>query len=300
MAPVRNHVFGRTLVAGLLVAASHMAAPEQKDIAYPRAAANPGYDDVTALPHRLHDRKISYGDHPDQFGLLWLPASGLPTGKPTIVLVHGGCWLNAYDITHTSALATALAGAGYPVWNLEYRRADDNTSAWPTSLEDLQRGMSSMVRLAPLGVSADNVIIVGHSAGGHLALLLAAYWQQGPPRSVSGVSVVGLAAITDIARYVQGDNSCQRATALFMGGTPDVLPDDYAAANPAELRISVPVTLLHGDSDQIVPGEQHERLAGENITRVLEPGAGHFDWVHPGAPAFQTLLQTLTRLHGNH
>jgi pimeloyl-ACP methyl ester carboxylesterase len=85
-----------------------------------------------------------------------------------------------------------------------------------------------------------------------------------------------------------------------MGGTPDAIPEAYAAANPSGLRITVPVTLLHGDSDQIVPGEQQERLQGESVTRVLAQGAGHFDWIHPGTPAFQILQQTLARLHGNH
>jgi acetyl esterase/lipase len=277
-----------------------MAAAETGHIVYAPTAANPHYDAVTALPYRPHDRKVSYGDHPDQFGLLWLPGDGLSSGKPTVVLVHGGCWLNAYDITHTSALATALASIGYPVWNLEYRRADDMSSAWPASLEDLQRGLAAMEQLAHREVSVDNVIIIGHSAGGHLALLLAAYLQQDTLQTLPSLSVVGLAAITDIARYAEGDNSCQQATALFMGGTPDAIPEAYAAANPSGLRITVPVTLLHGDSDQVVPGEQQERLQGERVTRVLAQGAGHFDWIHPGTPAFQILRQTLARLHGNH
>lgn len=271
---------------------------EPSDLLFTPVAPNPGFSDISALPHRSHDHKIPYGDHPHQFGLLWLPDAGAAAEKPTVVLVHGGCWLNAYDISHTRALATALALAGHPVWNLEYRRADENASAWPASLQDLQQGMAAMEQLAEYGVSDDAVIIVGHSAGGHLALLLAASSQQGHVRGTPGLSVVGLAAITDIVRYAGGDNSCQQAAALFMGGAPDEIPGDYAAANPAQLRIDAPITLLQGDGDQIVPREQFERLRGGNVRKILEPGAGHFDWVHPGTPAFQTLLEILAQTDG--
>jgi acetyl esterase/lipase len=288
----------RLLVAILMAAVSWMARSEPHDPNYEPVAPNPVFSDISALPYRSHDHKIPYGDHPDQFGLLWLPAAGVTADKPTIVLVHGGCWLKAYDIGHTRALATALARAGYPVWNLEYRRADQNTSAWPASLQDLQQGIVAMEKLADHGVSDDAVIFIGHSAGGHLALLLAASSQQGYVRGAPGLSVVGLAAITDIARYGAGDNSCQQAARLFMGGAPDDIPDDYAAANPAQLRINAPVTLLQGEVDQIVPREQFDSLPGGNVRRVLEPGAGHFDWVHPGTPAFQTLLQILAQAEG--
>ena len=289
----------RQLVAGLTIANSWMAWSEPKDFPYMQVGPDPGFGDVSALPYRHHNHKIPYGDHPDQFGLLWLPDAGLPAEKPTIVLVHGGCWLNAYDISHTRALATALALAGHPVWNLEYRRADENTSAWPASLQDLQQGIIAMQQLAEHGVRDDDVIVVGHSAGGHLALLLAASWPQVYDRKTPVLSVVGLAAITDIARYAQGDNSCQQATTLFMGGAPDDIPDDYAAANPARLRVDVPITLLHGDGDQIVPRDQFEGLRGGNIRRVLDPGAGHFDWIHPGTPAFGTLLRVLAQPDGD-
>jgi len=55
--------------------------------------------------------------------LLWLPAEGNKKQNNLVVFIHGGCWLNAYDIKHSYALATALAQEGYAVWSLEYRRA---------------------------------------------------------------------------------------------------------------------------------------------------------------------------------
>lgn len=262
--------------------------------AYHPAPPRPGYADITALPYREPDHVIAYGEHTDQYGLLWLARAPEADAKPTLVLIHGGCWLNAYDISHTRALATALSQAGYPVWSLEYRRADETASAWPDSLDDLQQALSHRQTLAQYGAATGQLILLGHSAGGHLALLLAASLEAAMPRAVS---VVGLAAITDIVRYAAGDNSCQRAVKVFMGGDPQSLPQAYAAANPVALELRLPLTLLHGDRDEIVPLTQAQRLHGDNVTRVVQPGAGHFDWIHPGTPAFQVLLQTLERLY---
>ncbi|GMG87644.1 alpha/beta hydrolase family protein [Biformimicrobium ophioploci] len=279
-------------VIGLL-AAIGSANIQAAEVSYPPVPANPAYSDVTALPFRAHDQKIYYGEHQDQYGLLWLPSAPGAIKRPTIVMVHGGCWLNAYDISHTRALATALAQEGYPVWNLEYRRADKSRSAWPTSLEDLQRGIKALGALKTDELIRDEVIIVGHSAGGHLALLLAASWRQLFPKNAPDVSVVGLAAITDITRYAGGNNSCQTATPLFMGATPKENPQAYAAANPANLDIPIPVTLLQGSADPIVPMAQLEALQARNVAREIAPEAGHFDWIHPGTPAFQLMLRAL-------
>ncbi len=271
-----------------------MARADTVHIDYPDATPDPGYDAIGTLPHRPPDARISYGEHADQYGLLWLAERAANGSAPLIVLVHGGCWLKAYNLDHTRALATALASEGYPVWNLEYRRADEHESAWPTSLQDLQRGLAAASELARYGVDARHVILVGHSAGGHLALLLA-----GTARDFIGdnliVSAIGLAAITDIATYATGDNSCQQAALLFMGDRPDAIPDAYAAADPSRLPLDLPGTLLHGDQDAIVPRSQLDSLAGQRVTRLLEPGAGHFDWVHPGTPAYQSLLAEIVR-----
>ncbi|WP_066964985.1 alpha/beta hydrolase [Microbulbifer sp. Q7] len=283
------------MTSGLLMVAA-TASGEPRESGYKPVAPNPSYNDVTALTFREYDRKVPYGEHPDQYGLLWLPDDPEPKGKPTVVLVHGGCWLSAYDINHTRALATALALEGYPVWSLEYRRSDENASSWPQSLHDLQRGVQAIRKLPLDGLNHDEVVLVGHSAGGHLALLLAASWGEVFAGQAPRVSALGLAAITDIADYAGGTNGCQKAAALFMGAAPGEAPAAYAAANPATLGINVPVILLQGDGDQIVPRAQLESLRADNVTTRIEPGAGHFDWVHPGTPAFQTLLETLSQL----
>ena len=251
--------------------------------------SNVSYKSVTGLSFVQADKKLVYGDaNPElQYGLLWLPQNLASTETaPLIVLIHGGCWLNAYDIQHSFALSSALADAGYAVWSLEYRRTGDAGGAWPGSFEDVRQGLVFTSNLEDYPVDLDQIIIMGHSAGGHLALLAASENQN-------ITAVIGLAAITDIVRYSRGKNSCQTASIDFMGATYEQNPEAYKAANPASRPIHAKTMLLYGDADSIVPLEQSQ-LPGASA--VMFEGAGHFDWVHPGTGAYQVLLSTLENL----
>jgi len=251
--------------------------------------SNVSYTSVTELGFTEADEKLVYGDaNADlQYGLLWLPENLEPAQTvPLIVFIHGGCWLNAYDIQHSYPLSAALAQAGYAVWSLEYRRTGDTGGAWPGSFDDIRQGLAFTSRLKNYPVDLERIVIMGHSAGGHLALLAASENQN-----VMGV--IGLAAITDIIEYSRGENDCQTASVDFMGGVYESNPDAYKAANPANKPRHDHTILLHGDIDSIVPLEQSQ-LSG--ATAVVFEGAGHFDWVHPGTGAFQLLLSTLEDL----
>ena len=214
--------------------------------------SNVSYSSVTELDFKEADEKLVYGDtNPDlQYGLLWLPEKLTAADKaPLIVLVHGGCWLNKYDIQHSYALSSALATAGYGVWSLEYRRTGDTGGAWPGSFDDVKQGLAYVSQLKNYPLDLTRIVIMGHSAGGHLALLAAS-----ENHNVRGV--IGLAAITDIVEYSRGKNSCQTATIDFMGGTFEEDPTGYQAANPASQALHNNTILLHGDIDSIVPLKQ--------------------------------------------
>lgn len=246
------------------------------------------YKSVTGLGFTAADEKLVYGDdNPDlQYGLLWLPKNlAINKKAPLIVLIHGGCWLNAYDIQHTFPLSSALAGAGYAVWSLEYRRTGDQGGGWPGSFDDIRQGVAFTSTLIEYPVDPDRMVLMGHSAGGHLALLAAS---ENP--AIAGV--IGLAAITDIVEYSRGQNSCQTAAIDFMDGVYEDKPAAYQAANPAGKPVHQQTLLLQGDVDAIVPLEQSQ-LPG--ATPVVLEGAGHFDWVHPGTGAYQLLLATLEK-----
>ena len=255
-------------------------------VGYSSADSNVRYKQVTDLGFKPATKKLVYGEeYPGlQYGLLWLPEDVEPEEKsPLIVLVHGGCWLNAFDIEHTYPLSTALAQAGYAVWSLEYRRTGDTGGGWPGTFEDIKTGLSFTSKLQDYPIDLNRVVVAGHSAGGHLALLAGGEFQNLK-------AVIGLAAITDIVEYSQGTNSCQKATLEFMNGDYPANPEAYQLANPVGKKLHPNTVLLHGDIDAIVPVHQSTLL--EAKSDVLT-GAGHFDWVHPGTLAYQRFLSTL-------
>ena len=249
---------------------------------------NVSYTSVLELPFREPDAVFSYGSDPLQRAELWRRPDIYGHGDaPVLAFIHGGCWLNAYDIAHTRALTSMLANAGYAVWSLEYRRTGDEGGGWPGTFEDILAGLNALQELAPEGLDLSRVAVAGHSAGGHLALLAATSDQLELEPKVT----IGLAPIVDLVQYGAGDNSCQQATPQFMGGSSEEIPQvyDLASVDPYALDEKQVVALV-GDLDSIVPLAQSEALP----QRVIN-GAGHFDFVHTGTPAFRALLKELAK-----
>jgi len=274
------------LLAGLVSCASPPISNVPADVGSDTAVpANVSFEQVLALPVSVGHRRIAYGDDPLQFGTLWLAPGA--SARATIVFIHGGCWLNAYDISHSYAASAALAGAGFDVWSLEYRRTGDSGGGWPGTFTDIQQGINHLPALGALGVASEDVILMGHSAGGHLALLAGS---QAEELAVDVSRVVGLAAITDVIDYSRGSNDCQTAAEPFIGTSYAAGPDAYRAANPGTHGLHPDSLLLHGTADSIVPLSQTERVEARVM---VSNGAGHFDWVHPGTPAFAMLLRLL-------
>ncbi|RUO58736.1 alpha/beta hydrolase family protein [Pseudidiomarina insulisalsae] len=254
--------------------------------------ANVSFAAVTELSHAQPDARFAYGEHSAQFAELWQPAGTLASAEaPIVIAIHGGCWLNAYNVEHTYALNTALQEAGFMVWSLEYRRLGDEGGGWPGSWHDVQAGILALQNY--LGdtekLQARDITLLGHSAGGHLALL------AGHAFGASMDRVFALAAITDLASYAQGANGCQQAAGKFMGEA-----DHHAwrSANPQFLPSQIPTYLWHGTADTIVPREQTENFSQAAEHKWLD-GAGHFDLIHPQTRAWSEILTELQRLSGN-
>ncbi len=265
--------------------------PSTASFCYLPSDNNVEYASITALPVSTPSSQHRYGGSELQTAELWLPHTEHnpppESGYPVVVFIHGGCWLNQFDIGHSHALSTALTHSGYAVWSLEYRRTGDPGGGWPNTFTDVLNGIDALFQLEGKPLDLDRVVVSGHSAGGHLALL------AGSERADRLRGVIGLAAIVDIAQYARGTNSCQTATPAFMGGTPDAQAETYRAANPIHRALHPATRLLHGDLDAIVPIEQTASL--RNQTQIAK-GAGHFDWIHPGTPAFKLLLRNLAEL----
>lgn len=247
------------------------------------ALSNVSFADVLAVPYREADLTHSYGEDQFQFGQLWLPAT-LPA-RASLVIIHGGCWLNQFDIAYSHGLSSALADAGFTVWSLEYRRTGDEGGAWPGTFEDIIAGINSLNDIDE--IETENLAILGHSAGGHLALLAGASPEL---LTVEPDLIVGLAAISDVVSYAAGSNSCQSATPLFMGGDVSERAQEYFDANPGNHRLHENTVLLQGDIDEIVPLSQATLPGAQTIISI---GSSHFDWAHPDTLAYRRLLELL-------
>jgi acetyl esterase/lipase len=252
------------------------------------AAASAVSQDILTMPPPKADVRIPYGKDPLQFGDLRLPAGAGP--HPIVIFIHGGFWRAAYNLEHAGHLCAALARAGAATWSIEYRRIGDAGGGFPGTLEDIVHGAEHLVRIAPrYGLDLRRLVASGHSAGGHLALWLAAQ------RAVDLRGVVPLAAVTDLrlAWRLQLSNGVVKE---FLGGSPEQVPQRYDSASPMELLpISVPQRLIHGTADNIVPFEMSERFAKKSHNAKLVPlqGAGHFELIDPRAKEWETVRKNI-------
>ena len=222
---------------------------------------------------------VRYGAHPDQQLDLRLPRSSGP--QPLAVVLHGGFWRAPYTKRNTAALAVALTGAGWATANVEYRRP--GPGGWRALLDD--------VAAAAAAVGRRPDVAVGHSAGGQLALWLAARGDVAAAVALAGVSdLVGAA----VARL--GADAVQE----LLGGEPDEEPAAYAEADPAQrLPFGVPQLLVHGADDDRVPislsrtYEDRARAAGDDC-RILELAAtDHFDVIDPRHSAWAEIRDAI-------
>ncbi len=265
--------------------------------------------DALALPRPVADHRLAYGAGPLQFGELRLPSGGGP--HPVAVVVHGGCWLAEYDLGHVSSLAAALAEAGVATWSVEYRRVGDDGGGWPGTFLDVAAAADHLRALAAeFHLDPDRVVAVGHSAGGHLALWLAARHRLPPDDPLRGryplplVGVVALAGIPDLAAYA-APAGCGAAVPGLLGGAPDEVPERLRRASPIELvPLGVPQTLVVGELDTIVPAGHARsyavaaRSAGDRVDVRELPDLGHFELIAPASTAWPSVRDAVLEMVG--
>jgi acetyl esterase/lipase len=216
---------------------------------------------------------IRYGGHHDQ--RLELRGSG----GPTVLVIHGGFWRAGFTLANTAALASALAQAGWTTANVEYRRGGPGT--WRALLDDVRAAADAVGPAAA----------IGHSAGGHLAIWLAAERAVG-----SAVALGGVCDLVAGARTHVGGGAVQE----FLGGEPADVPEAYAAADPArKLPLGRPHALVHGTEDDRVPvalARAYAARAGADCRLLEIEGADHFDVIDPRSAAWPVVHGTLEQL----
>lgn len=264
------------------------------------AAAPMTLQDYLALSGPPPTLRVAYGAAPSQFAELFAPAGDGPF--PVAVLIHGGCWTSRFGgITQMRNMAGALLRQGVAVWNIEYRRVDEDGGGYPGMYHDVGAALDGLRALAsPHRLDLARIVLVGHSAGGHLAQWAGARARLPPasplyvadPLPVPAViSLGGLADLRNEAALIR--TSCERDTAQLAGVPSAARPDVFADTSPAELLPSgVRTVLIHGQYDTVAPpraGHDYARrasAAGDAAEVITLPGASHYDEVAATSPSW--------------
>lgn len=240
--------------------------------------------------------KVAYGSSPLQFGDLRLPPSTYTAPYPVAVIVHGGCWTAGVGTKVSSAgLADALAKRGIATWNIEYRAVGDAGGGYPGTFQDWSAATDYVRTLAgPHMLDLNRVIVVGHSAGGHAALWLAARSKIPVGNALAStlplplIAAVSLDGPGELQPNLGYSSLCGTAANSLLGGTPDAVPDRFAVASPsALLPLGVPQYLVSATFVPMTQAVRYRDMAaarGDTVTIVDQTASGHFEMITPGTP----------------
>jgi acetyl esterase/lipase len=265
--------------------------------------------ELATLPQPPADHTIAYGAAKQQVAELRLPKGAGP--HPVVIVIHGGCWQTPWAMDHVRGLAAAFTAEGCATWSLEYRRVGDAGGGWPGTLQDVARGADHLRTVASAHrLDLARVVALGHSAGGQLALWLAArrhlprdssLWTTAP---LPLRGIVSLAGVTDL-RAAAAAEVCGDAVPQLLGGAPAQREERVRQSSPIELLpLGVPQRLVCGALDRLVPNdlsrgyEAAARKAGDTVSLELVEGVGHFELVDPASrawPAVRAAVAALVR-----
>jgi acetyl esterase/lipase len=259
-------------------------------------------------------RRIAYGPDPLQFGELRVPSTTGP--HPVAIVIHGGCWVaklgnmdeRAVALDNMRPLAAALAEAGIATWNVEYRRLGHVGGGWPGTFQDVARAADFVRTLAtPNNLDLTRVVAIGHSAGGHLVMWLAARVRlprtsdlhTSNPLALTGV--VNLDGPPDLKATIPVQQAICRAPVItnLMGGSPEEQSERYRAASPIELLpLGVRQEFFAGRmfAAQADPYEAAAKRAGDTLHSTVLPEAGHFVFIDPQSEIWPQVLAAVRRL----
>ncbi|GAA1336264.1 alpha/beta hydrolase family protein [Arthrobacter roseus] len=259
-------------------------------------------------------QRYSYGDDPSQYADLFLPAE--QRHRAVVVIIHGGYWRSQYDAGLGVPLAEDLSARGYACWNLEYRRAG-NGGGWPETFDDVGSGIDALVRAAvEHELELENVIALGHSAGGHLAVWAAGRdtmpdgGRNGPSDPTGSESDGSRVKLTGVVSQ-SGLLNLHMAHSLglsggaaenLMGAAPETDPERWRLADPmSAIPLNVPVFALHGEDDVTVPLSESTSYvdaavaAGADVELRMIPG-DHFGMITADTAAWEQVVTAVADL----
>ncbi|WP_377703115.1 alpha/beta hydrolase [Pseudoduganella sp. UC29_71] len=273
------------------------------------AAAPMTLQDYLALSGPAPDLRIAYGSAPSQFVELFKPAG--PGPFPVVILIHGGCWTVHFGgIAQMHNMAGDLIRNGIAVWNVEYRRVDEEGGGYPGMYQDVATAVDRLRQEAGAhGLDLARVVAVGHSAGGHLAQWAASRhrlpqsspaWRAAPQAIPQVISLGGLADLRNEEGLIK--TSCERDMVQLAGLPSAARPDVFADTSPAELLPSgVRTVLVTGELDDVSPVRvaqdyaRRAQAAGDAAEVVVLPNASHYDEVAATSPAWKLVYAEIRK-----
>jgi acetyl esterase/lipase len=266
-------------------------------------------EDYMALSGPEPSAHLAYGSAPSQYVELFLPKGDGPF--PVVLLIHGGCWVKEFQgIVQMRNLAGALTPQGIAVWNVEYRRIDEEGGGYPGTYQDAAAALEMLASDASAHhLDIFRVVAIGHSAGGHLV-----QWLAGRSRLPAASplykekpfalrQVIALGSIGDLRHRAGALKEVCGVEIQQLTGRPTAARRDvYADTSPAELMPNGSYTLLiNGELDHVSPPPTavdyaaRARHAGDQVDTMVLPRASHFDEVSASSPAWAVIFPAIRK-----
>lgn len=235
----------------------------------------------TALPQKT-EYNVAYGNDPKQKMDVYLPAGRSSANTKVIILIHGGGWNQGDKADFNTQIDSLLKRLpGYAIFNINYRLNSGSINKFPAQEEDVKAALNFIYgKRSSYGIS-DDYVLLGASAGAHLALLQA-YKNTTAFKVRAVVDFFGPTQLVDL--YNNPVNPL--VTVLLQnvtGGTPTSHHTVYLQSSPKEFVTSQspPTIILHGGVDALVPASQSEQLrnalqaANVPVEYVFYPNENH-------------------------
>ena len=255
------------------------------------------WPDLTKRTKPRPDATVDYGPDHMQKVDVWLPAGRGP--HPVVLMVHGGCWQTEIaDRSLMNWIADDLRKHGVAVWNIDYRGVDRAGGGYPGTFADVAAAADAMAANARrFHLDPRRLVAVGHSAGGHLALWLAArprlpktspLYTAKPLPIPHVISLGGLPNLE--ATAASPDNGCgTEVVAKLVGSRPDPYADTSV---PRLLPLGIPQDLVNGREDRIIPFRMATdyvaaaKAKGDKATLHTMAQTGHVELIAPETAAW--------------
>jgi acetyl esterase/lipase len=237
---------------------------------------------VLSRSAQVADSVVRYGELDEQIADIRHGAAG--SKRPLVILIHGGFWRPSIDRTHAGPMSVAIAQAGWTVATMEYRRISGQPDV--TMADVILATTELPVRIQQHN---GNVFVIGHSAGGHLALCAAA-----KSESSALIGALALGPVADLA-YADLQQLGDRAAQMFLGCPASARYD----LDPCLLPTSrANVTIVHGLEDAIAPPAMSDNYKSRHPTTRLVKlrDCGHFALIDPLSVAWPSVLAELQTL----